>query len=179
MLQFGWACTLGGMESQGISKAGQTVLVRLMESLMWHPPPGSVDLWEESSEKGQWSLWPHCLGGEKAVPHVSPGCQTLQFLAVYHCCLSSCYCGAWAQWEWVRKCMGGCLRRTAWDFSSFFLLIQSVLVFAARSYGVPGVSLRLLCPETFLLYFIHHTWIWTQPVPHLCHSYQSGWMWFL
>ena len=30
--QLGWACKLGGAESLGISKVGQTVLARLMES---------------------------------------------------------------------------------------------------------------------------------------------------
>ena len=27
--------------------------------------------------------------------------------------------------------------------------------------------------------FIHHTWMWDQPVPHLQPPYQYGWMWFL
>ena len=32
----GWAHKLGGVESLGISRAGQTVLARLMESQIWH-----------------------------------------------------------------------------------------------------------------------------------------------
>ena len=40
--QLGWAHKLGGAESQGISKAGQTVLARLMESHIWHQLAGSV-----------------------------------------------------------------------------------------------------------------------------------------
>ena len=38
----GWACKLGGAESLGISKAGQTVLARLMESQIWPQLTGSV-----------------------------------------------------------------------------------------------------------------------------------------
>ena len=38
----GWAHKLGGVESLGISRAGQTVLARLMESQIWHQLSGSV-----------------------------------------------------------------------------------------------------------------------------------------
>ena len=34
--QLGWARKLGGVESLGIFKAGQTVLTRLMETKLWH-----------------------------------------------------------------------------------------------------------------------------------------------
>ena len=34
--QLGWAHKLGGAESLGVSKVGQTVLARLMESQTWH-----------------------------------------------------------------------------------------------------------------------------------------------
>ena len=40
--QLGWACKLGGVESLGISKAGQTVLARLMESQIWYQFASSV-----------------------------------------------------------------------------------------------------------------------------------------
>ena len=40
--QLGWACKLSGAESLGISKVGQMVLARLMESQMWHQLAGSV-----------------------------------------------------------------------------------------------------------------------------------------
>ena len=40
--QFGWTHKLGVVESLGISKAGQTVLSRLMESLIWHQLAGSM-----------------------------------------------------------------------------------------------------------------------------------------
>ena len=50
--QLGWVHKLGGAESLGISKVGQTVLARLI----WHQLAGSVALWGEGLEKGQWSL---------------------------------------------------------------------------------------------------------------------------
>ena len=34
--QLGWALNLGRVESMGISKVGQTVLARLMESQIWY-----------------------------------------------------------------------------------------------------------------------------------------------
>ena len=40
--QLGWVHKFGGAESLGISKVGQTVLVRLMESQTWHQFDGSL-----------------------------------------------------------------------------------------------------------------------------------------
>ena len=40
--QLGWTHKLGGTESLEISKAGQTVLARLMESQIWHQFTDSV-----------------------------------------------------------------------------------------------------------------------------------------
>ena len=40
--QLGWAYKLGGAESLGISKAGETMLARFMESLIWHQLADSV-----------------------------------------------------------------------------------------------------------------------------------------
>ena len=40
--QLGWTNKLGGKESLGISKVGQTVLARLMESQIWHQLAGFV-----------------------------------------------------------------------------------------------------------------------------------------
>lgn len=51
--QFRWACKLGGIESHGIPKVGQTWLARLMDTLIWCPPVSSV---EKSSAKKQWPL---------------------------------------------------------------------------------------------------------------------------
>ena len=50
---FGWAHKLGGAESVGNSKAGQTVLSRLLECQIWHQLAGSMTLWGEGLEKGQ------------------------------------------------------------------------------------------------------------------------------
>ena len=47
---------MGQTESLGISKAGQTVLARLVKSQIWHLPASSVALWGEVLEKGQWLL---------------------------------------------------------------------------------------------------------------------------
>ena len=40
--QLWWALKLGGRESLGISKVGQTVLARLIESQIWYQLAGSV-----------------------------------------------------------------------------------------------------------------------------------------
>ena len=42
--QLWWASKLGGTESLGISRAGQTVLAMLMQSQIWHQPASSVTL---------------------------------------------------------------------------------------------------------------------------------------
>ena len=65
--QVGWAYKLGRAESQGFSRAGQTVLARLMESQIWHQPASSVALWGEGSEKGQRPLLAF-LSGRKLSP---------------------------------------------------------------------------------------------------------------
>ena len=41
--QLGQTHKLAGAQSLGISKIGQTVLVMLMESEIWHKLPGSVE----------------------------------------------------------------------------------------------------------------------------------------
>ena len=51
--QLEWAHNLGGVESLGISKVGQIVLAKLMESQIWHQLTSSVALWRESLEKEQ------------------------------------------------------------------------------------------------------------------------------
>ena len=58
---FIWKSSFGGPiswvgQSLGILKVGQTVLARLMESLIWQQPGGSVALHGEGLEKGQWPL---------------------------------------------------------------------------------------------------------------------------
>ena len=54
--QLGWAHNLGGAESLWISKLGETVLARLMESQIWHQPAGSMALGGDGLEKGQQPL---------------------------------------------------------------------------------------------------------------------------
>ena len=49
--QLGWAHNLGGAESLWISKLGETVLARLMESQIWHQVDGSMALWGEGPAK--------------------------------------------------------------------------------------------------------------------------------
>ena len=56
-----------GVATQGISRAGQTVLARLVESQIWHPPASSMALCGEGSEKEQWPL-PAFLSGRKLSP---------------------------------------------------------------------------------------------------------------
>ena len=51
-----WDHKLGGAESLGISKVGQTVSARLMESQIWHQPASSMALPRVGSEKKQWPL---------------------------------------------------------------------------------------------------------------------------
>ena len=52
----GRTCKLGGAESMGISKAGETVLARWMEYHIWHQLAASVALLVEGLAKGQWPL---------------------------------------------------------------------------------------------------------------------------
>ena len=60
-LQFGWAHSLGGTESLGISRVGQIVLAMLMESQIWQLPVDSVAFWREGSEKSSGFCLPFCL----------------------------------------------------------------------------------------------------------------------
>ena len=55
--QFGRTPKLGGTESLGMSKVGQIVLARLMESQIWHQLASSVG---EILEGGQWPLFTLC-----------------------------------------------------------------------------------------------------------------------
>ena len=64
----GGACKLGGMESLGISRVEQTVLARLMESQLWHPPAGCVGGGFREGTMASARLF-IC---EKAVPQLSP-----------------------------------------------------------------------------------------------------------
>ena len=119
-----------------------------------------------------------------------PWCQTLQFLLVYHWCLSSCYPSTGTQRErvWVHECMCGFFKRNWLGLQKVLPLTQSLLVFLARSCGdlsswhwKPGPWCLVwdwdsLLPGFPSQIFIHCMWVRDQPIPHLHLSYQSGWM---
>ena len=153
-----------------------------MESHIWHKLASSVTLCKKGSEKGQWPL-------PAPLSQLLLFSQTLQFLPVCHgACLSSCYpsAGTWSEsksWFFEGNFLG---------LQKFLPPIQSLLVFAARSYGDltslalgpwaggPGVRLGLLAPEIPLPNFYPpHMGMFRQPILHLCPSHQPGWMWFL
>ena len=131
---------------------------------------------------------------EKTVPQLLPWCQTLQFLPVCRCCISS-YPGTGAQreWVWVSSHVGS-LRGTPHRLLGILEVssIDSIpTALATRIYGDLSFwhwkpvlwnliwGCDSLLPRYPTQIFSHHTWIWDQPFPHLCPSYQSGWMWFL
>ena len=133
----------------------------LMESQVWHPPASSVG---RSLRKGTMisvntSVW------ENAVPQLSPWCWTIGVS------LSKSVLG-----PFKRNCLG---------YQQFLSSTASTtLVFKARSYGdlsswrwnlgLGGlVWLGPLTPEIFLPIFIHHMWVWDQPIMCLHPFYQS------
>ena len=103
--QLGWAHKLCGAKSVEISKVGQTVLARFMESQLWHQPSGSV---LGGCRKGTSSA---CFDARHLVsPCVSLVPFKLQPAA-----------GAQREWVWVGESVCVCsLRGTAWCSSSFF-----------------------------------------------------------
>ena len=175
--QLGWAHKLCGLEPLWISKVGHTVLARLMESQIWHQP----------------TYW---LCGGRAQQRgnglCSPLCQTLQSLAVYNWCPSSCHLGAGAHRKWVRvdESMCGFSKKNGWGLQQPLPPSQYLLVSADRSCGELDWNPRLgslvwvwdplpppapeIIPPEFL-----STSLWGQLVSRLCPSYQCGWMWFL
>ena len=59
----GWVHKLGGVESHCISRVGQIVLNRLMESQIWHLPAGSITLLGGTVQKRVNGLClPYCMG---------------------------------------------------------------------------------------------------------------------
>ena len=62
--------TLGPISWVGVPRdlqGKEQMLVRFVESQIWHLPASPVALWEEDSEKGQWPL-PAFLSGTKLSP---------------------------------------------------------------------------------------------------------------
>ena len=125
---------LGGTESLGISRVGQTVLAKWMESQIWHQPSSSVSLWGRVQKRDNDFCSPFSLGESSPLaltlmPDTSvPRCMPLVPFNLLSRCLSS---------EEVRlnKSMSGFLKRNCLGLKKFLLLTQLLLVFAARSYG--------------------------------------------
>ena len=99
--------------------------------------------------------------------------------------------GAQRQWVWVGGSMCEFFKRNFLGLQKFLPLTQPLLVLVARSFGDLSswhwnLSLGNLMwgwEPLLLRYpspnFIHHTWVWDQPVPHLHLFYQFGFMWFI
>ena len=122
---------LGEAKPQGISRAAQTTLVRLMESQIWHPPDSSVHLYEESSEKEQRPLLIF-LSGESCspvlalIPYTSvPPCMPL-YASTALLELRGSILSMFVYRFLKRNCLG---------LPRILPQTQSPLVFAARSYG--------------------------------------------
>ena len=158
---------MGGMEPQGISRVGQTVLARLMESQIWHQPAGSVSLLGEGSEMGQWPLL-------ALVPETSvSSCISLMPFKL----LPWCWCSEGVSQS---KFLYGFFKGNCLGLKQFLLPSQSLLIFAAVSYGdlsswhqYPGLWGLVWGWDSWLSrypshIFIHHRWIWDQPILHVC-----------
>ena len=109
------------------------MLASLMESQIWHLPDSSVPLWGEGSDKGQWPL-PAFLSGRKLSPssHLDPRHFSSSLYAT----------GAFQATTPVLelrvslgKSVCGFFKMSCWGLQKFLPLTQSLLVFAARSYG--------------------------------------------
>ena len=128
----------------------------------------------------KWTMASACLSvWEEAVPQVSSWCPTLQFLPVCHWCLSSCHPGAGVQ-------MGVSLSKSVCRFfKRNYLGLQKFLWLSPCWFLQPEVMGTYLpgtgilgwgtwCgrgTSSFLSYsfqiFVHHTWVWDQPVLRL------------
>ena len=85
----------------------------------------------------------------------------------------------------------GFFKRNCLGLQQFLPPTQSLLDFAAWSCGDlssrhwnPGLGGLMwgwdsLLPRYTSWIFIHHTWVWDQPILCPCPSYQCEWMWFL
>ena len=182
--QLGWVCKLSGAESLEISKVDQTVLVRLMESHLWHHPADSVEC--VGSDRGHWPLSAFLSGrklspGSLLMPDTSfPPCVPLVSFKLLHWCWSS-------EGVSLSKSVHESLKRNCLGLNKFLSLTQFLLVFAARSYGDlstwhwnPGLGAQVWdwhssLPRYPTQIFIHHRWVWGPPVPCL-HPPLPVWM---
>ena len=125
---------MGGTELLGISRAGQTVLARLMESQIRHLPSGSVSLLGEGLEKGQWLL-PAFLSGSKLSP-----CSHLD---ASHFSTSLYATGAFKllPWCWssesvnLSKVICVLFKENYLELQKFFHQLNPIVFFAARRHG--------------------------------------------
>ena len=122
---------MGGTKPQGIFRAVQTVLARLMESQLWNPLAGSGSLgggFRKGTMPSSLLVW------EKTVPPFLmsdtsvPPCMPLVPFEALPQCWSSCGVN-------LSKSVCGFFKRSCLGLQKFLLLTQSPLVFAARSYG--------------------------------------------
>ena len=169
---------LGGTGFQGISRAGQTVLARLMESQIWLRLQ-ALWLWS------LFSLGESCSPAPALIPDTSvPPCMPLVPFRLLPQCWSS-------KGVSLSKFVCGFFKRNCLGIQKFLPATQSPLVFVARSCGDlsswhwnPGLGCLVWSWDSLLLrypswIFIHHKWEWNQPILCLRPSDQCGWMWFL
>ena len=148
--QLGWAHKLGGTESLGIFKAGQTLLARLIESQIWHQLTNSVG---QGFRKG--TMATACLDAR----HYSSLCMPLVPFMLLPWCWSSegvtlnRWVCVWILWEELF----GAPEVSSTDSIPAGFCSQKLLgltFLALEPWGrEPGVRLELLIPEISLLNF--------------------------
>ena len=162
------------------------MLAHLIESQIWHLSFSSVSLWGEGSEKQQWPLSTF-LSVESCPPALTlmPDISVPPFMPLLPFKLLP-WCWSSEGVSLSRESVCGFFKRNCLGLQKFLSSIQSLLVFAARSYG--GLScwhwntglggLVWGWGSSLLRYpyqtFIHHMCIWDQPILHPSPSYQSG-----
>ena len=149
-----------------------------------------VALWGRAQKRDNGLCPPFCLG-ESCLPALAlmPDTSGPPFMLLVPLKM--------LPWHWsseevsLNKSVCGFFKGNCLGLHKFLPPTQSLMVFAARSYGDlpswhwnPGLWGLLWGWDSLLLRypspnFIHPTWMWGQPVPCLHPSYRSGWMWFL
>ena len=169
--QLGWAWKLGWAGPQGITRVGQIVWGRLMESQIWCPPAVSMrgGLRKGTTISASTSVW------EKAAPQLSAWCWTIQLLPPLLSLMSFnlppfCWSSDWVSpstsvhGPFKSKCQGvqQLLSSTASIPTGFYSQKLWRLIFLVLKpwVGGPGVTLGPLTPDISLLIFICHTWLW-------------------
>ena len=120
---------MGGMESQRITRDGQTVLPKFMESQIWHPPAGLWLCGRRVLKRNNHLCLPFCLG-ESCPPVLAivPDTSFPSYMPLYP--------SSAALVLEFRGNESGCLffKRNCLELQKFLPPTQSMLVFAARSY---------------------------------------------